>query len=515
MAVPDFQTLMLPLLKLAGDGQQHTFAEAVERLGQEFQLSDDDRAQLLNSGQTRLYNRVGWTTTYLKKAGLLQAVGPGRFQLIDRGRDDLSSRPATIDVAFLESRFPEMSEFRKARSRREVADEEPSATFNADGTWNQRAGVEGRIREAVELSIPNETTRLAAPHFLALAIDNADEERGNAWYLRETEHGLRLMTGRLIACEIAPSKMRVSVIGPIGDDVRGALGAEVESDEEFKKLPGGLLLTFPIEHAAEALDVLRDGLNSFVDMAMARVRRAVSLEDHVPEAVVYIASVVGRELPQPKPVTETQDSEQLDDASDEDDEGTSREPTLGGRAPIFELGQRSIAGLMSAIEDEVIALPDLQRPFVWEDTSVLKLLDSLFVGFPVGTLVFWHTSNVKGARALGSERPGLRATELVIDGQQRLTSLYAVMRGVDVVGKDGAMRKITIAFRPRDGRFEVAGAAISSPPGARRASCLQGCAKMAGSRRAVHFCVTVRGAGSVFQHVPHSELYHRPARFPQ
>jgi restriction endonuclease Mrr len=76
MAVPDFQTLMLPLLKLASGGQQHTLAEAIERLAQEFQLSDDDRAQLLGSGQTRLYNRVGWTTTYLKKAGLLQAVAP-------------------------------------------------------------------------------------------------------------------------------------------------------------------------------------------------------------------------------------------------------------------------------------------------------------------------------------------------------------------------------------------------------------------------------------------------------
>src|SRR5207249_42966 len=73
-------------------------------------------------------------------------------------------------------------------------------------------------------------------------------------------------------------------------------------------------------------------------------------------------------------------------------------------------------------------------------------------------------SNDKDARALGAERPGLRATTLVIDGQQRLTSLYAVMRGVDVVGKDGAMRKITIAFRPRDGRFEVADAAIRNDP---------------------------------------------------
>ena len=119
---------------------------------------------------------------------------------------------------------------------------------------------------------------------------------------------------------------------------------------------------------------------------------------------------------------------------------------------------------MSDIEREVIALPDLQRPFVWEDTKVRDLLDSLFVGFPVGTLVFWHTSNDKDARALGAERPGLRATTLVIDGQQRLTSLYAVMRGVEVVGKDGRTRKITIAFRPRDGRFEVADAAIRNDP---------------------------------------------------
>jgi hypothetical protein len=466
MAVPDFQSLMLPLLKLAGDGEPHTSAEAVERLAQEFQLSDDDRKELLPSGkQSRFNNRVGWTTTYLKKAGLLRAVGPGRFQLTDRGRDVLASPPTSIDVSFLESRFPEMSAFRKAGSRGELAGEEPPAIFNtADGTWNQRAGVEERVRETLELSIPNEAIRRAALHLLALAIDNADEERGNAWYVRETEQGLRLMTGRLLACEVRRLQMRVSVIGPIADDVRGALGAEAEKDAEFKKVPGGVLLTFPIEHAAEALELLRDGLNTFVDMAMARVRSPVSLEDHVPEAVVYIASVVGRELPQPEPFAETQHSEQLDDVSDEDDVGASRAPRVRGRAPIFEPGQRAIASLMDEIEREVIALPDLQRPFVWEDTKVRDLLDSLFVGFPVGTLVFWHTSNDKDARALGAERPGLRASMLVIDGQQRLTSLYAVMRGVEVVGKDGEPRKVTIAFRPRDGRFEVADAAIRNDP---------------------------------------------------
>ena len=93
--------------------------------------------------------------------------------------------------------------------------------------------------------------------------------------------------------------MRVSVIGPVGEDVRGILAAEAENDAEFKWIPGGVILTFPAERAAEALKLLQHGLNSFVEAAMAKVRRSVSLEYHAPEAVTYIASIVGRELPQP------------------------------------------------------------------------------------------------------------------------------------------------------------------------------------------------------------------------
>jgi len=239
--------------------------------------------------------------------------------------------------------------------------------------------------------------------------------------MRETGHGLRVMAGRLLAFEIRRSKVRVSIIGPVSDEIRGALGAETEEDEEFKKVPGGLLLTFPVEHVAEAHSLLKDGIDSFVDAATARVRRAVSLEDHVPEAVEYISGVVGRDLPQPEPLPDSKASEELDDSLDEGDLGHSKEPRVRGRAPIFESGQRSIASLISDVERDLIGLPDLQRPFVWEDTKVRDLLDSLFVGFPVGTLVFWHTSNEKDARALGADRPGLSATTLVIDGQQRLT----------------------------------------------------------------------------------------------
>ncbi|TJW03158.1 MAG: DUF262 domain-containing protein [Mesorhizobium sp.] len=205
-------------------------------------------------------------------------------------------------------------------------------------------------------------------------------------------------------------------------------------------------------------------MDAFIDSAMTRVRRSVSLEDHTPEAIRYISAVVRRELPQPEQGSESIPADAGEGDAGDDDAPTSREPKVRGRAPIFENGQRSIASLISDVERQVIALPDLQRPFVWEDTKVRDLLDSLFVGFPVGTLVFWHTSDERDARALGAQRPGLRATTLVIDGQQRLTSLYAVMRGELVVGKDGEMRKITIAFRPRDGRFEVADAAIRNDP---------------------------------------------------
>jgi hypothetical protein len=464
MPVPDFQSLMLPLLKLAGDGQQHTSTEAVDSLAQQFQLSVEDRAQLLQNGQPRFNNRVGWATTYLKKAGLLQSVGRGRFQVTDRGNEVLEHEPHAIDIAFLESRFPEVAEFRRTSSRTGSDGESAPAEFDVDGTWKHRLGVGDRVRQMMELSIPDEPARRGALRFLAGAIENADEERSDAWCLRDTGKGLRLMTGRLLACEVARSKMRVSVIGPIIDEVRAALGSDPEADEQFKLVPGSLLLTFPVEHASKAQELLSDSFDSFVDLAMARVRRRVSLEEHVPEAVAYVAGIVGRDLPQPNPLPSSEQAGEPDDEEGEDDTAIAREPRVRGRAPIFEHGQRSIASLVSDIEREAIALPDLQRPFVWEDTKVRDLLDSLFLGFPVGTLVLWHTSTDREARAVGGDRPGLRATTLVIDGQQRLTSLYAVMRGSEVIDKDGSPRKITIAFRPRDGRFEVADAAIRKDP---------------------------------------------------
>src|SRR2546426_1127756 len=124
---------------------------------------------------------------------------------------------------------------------------------------------------------------------------------------------------------MAPSTVRSASISPTNPP------SKLENGDFFSNL---LVLTFPVERASEHLDQLKTGLNNFIDLAVARVRRASGLEDHVPEAVAYVAKIVGRELPQPEPGTEPTDSEQID--NDGEDSGTSREPRVRGRTQIFE-----------------------------------------------------------------------------------------------------------------------------------------------------------------------------------
>jgi len=129
----------------------------------------------------------------------------------------------------------------------------------------------------------------------------------------------------------------------------------------------------------------------------------------------------------------------LDDASDEEDVGASRETKEFAGGSDLRTRSALYCFIMSARRG-VIALPDLQRPFVWEDTKVAT--SGLSVRWiPVGTLVFCILPTRKIARALGAESPGLRATTLVIDGQQRLTVAIRRDGRVSSFGKDGAMRR--------------------------------------------------------------------------
>jgi len=111
MSIPDFQTIMLPFLKFAGDGQEHAKHEVVDKLAADFKLSESELKELLPSGKQELFdNRVGWTRTYLKKAGLIDTTRRGFFRITERGKEVLKQNPGKIDVKFL-NRYPEFKEF--------------------------------------------------------------------------------------------------------------------------------------------------------------------------------------------------------------------------------------------------------------------------------------------------------------------------------------------------------------------------------------------------------------------
>ncbi len=115
MAVPDYQSLMLPVLNSALAGEAR-IGEVVEKLADELGLSESDRAEMLPSGrQTTFANRVHWAKTYLKQAGLIESTRRAYFKITDRGRSVLAERPTRIDVNFL-TRFLEFNEFRERAS---------------------------------------------------------------------------------------------------------------------------------------------------------------------------------------------------------------------------------------------------------------------------------------------------------------------------------------------------------------------------------------------------------------
>ena len=124
----------------------------------------------------------------------------------------------------------------------------------------------------------------------------------------------------------------------------------------------------------------------------------------------------------------------------------------------------SLTHLLEDIRHGIVALPDIQRPFVWPSTKVRDLFDSMYRGYPVGTLMLWETGADVGTRQVGGGEGTRVPQRLIVDGQQRLTSLFAVLTGNPVVTKSYERRQIRIAFRPTDETFEVMDAAIQRDP---------------------------------------------------
>ena len=190
MAVPDYQTLMLPLLRLAADGHEHRFRDAVETLADDFGLSPEDRTELLPSGQQPLFNnRVGWANTYLKQAGLLESPRRGLFRITQRGRGLLKEQPERIDVSLLE-RYPEFVEFRgKRRPRKSQAGDTtrvqpPTSDTPEDALSNAynslRVELESELLEEIGQSSPAFFEQLVVDVLVKMGYGGSRQDAGRA-----------------------------------------------------------------------------------------------------------------------------------------------------------------------------------------------------------------------------------------------------------------------------------------------------------------------------------------------
>lgn len=117
MAIPDFQNMMVPLLKVTNDSNEHSLSEVIDTLAQQFDLVENERKELLPSGKQRKFdNRVGWARTYLQKAGLLIRTGRSKFRITERGMKVLQDNITYVNIKFLDQ-FPEFLEFRTANNK--------------------------------------------------------------------------------------------------------------------------------------------------------------------------------------------------------------------------------------------------------------------------------------------------------------------------------------------------------------------------------------------------------------
>jgi hypothetical protein len=127
---------------------------------------------------------------------------------------------------------------------------------------------------------------------------------------------------------------------------------------------------------------------------------------------------------------------------------------------IFTTTAYPLSALVEDIELGKIGLPDIQRPFVWPNKNVRNLFDSLYRGYPAGYLLFWETGAEGAMKTIGTKEHQKAPSLAIVDGQQRLTSLFAVVKGREVLRANFRKERIKIAFNPLQERFDVTDASI-------------------------------------------------------
>jgi len=174
MAIPNYKTLMLPVLKMAADQTEHKFSQAVEELADEFSLTPEERNELLPSGNQAVFNnRVGWARSYLKQAGLLVSPKRGYFSITETGQIFLQTNPPKIDSNVLEQ-FPQFVEFKNRKKDKSENNSVSESTTNEEDSHTPEdslASAYSKLRSALESEILSSVKESSPSFFERLVVD--------------------------------------------------------------------------------------------------------------------------------------------------------------------------------------------------------------------------------------------------------------------------------------------------------------------------------------------------------
>jgi hypothetical protein len=302
----------------------------------------------------------------------------------------------------------------------------------------------------------DESQRALCSTLMAEAIDLASRHGDTRWSISLFRRFVRLNVGRLLALELRDNALRLGlVLNPADDGTRDLVNREAVATEGFATTPPSALYTLPLEAWVANEGRIRPLFNTFIGLAAKTARKSPTARSYSPGVISYLETTLNRSLPRPSHDTS------------EPSEPVQMPAAIPIKTPrtVFKKVDYDLAGLLTYIDNGDIGLPDIQRPFVWSAAKVRDLFDSMYRGFPVGYLLFWENSEIQGTKAIGlDDKPRDVPSLLIVDGQQRLTSLYAVLRGKPVLDNNFRKTHVEIAFRPRDGRFEVSDAATRLDP---------------------------------------------------
>ena len=170
MAIPDFQTIMLPLLRHYRDGKEHFIRDTVEALATEFKLTEEEKKTLLPSGVQEVFrNRVAWATSHLKMAILIATPRRGIYQITERGQEVLGKNPTAINMRFL-NQFPEYAASRKGQ-RDPVEGSDQTETNHSATPQESLEIAHAKLRNELAVEILQKVKGCSAGFFERLVVD--------------------------------------------------------------------------------------------------------------------------------------------------------------------------------------------------------------------------------------------------------------------------------------------------------------------------------------------------------